>query len=98
MHSLRVDNWPSEAPVWVDSDLYTVEREADGQAAKAGNGRGRGDGDKVLGRMLQVALEDRFQLKLHQETEDVPMYNLTIAKGGLRLNPMEPGEIGRAHV
>jgi uncharacterized protein (TIGR03435 family) len=41
--------------------------------------------------MLQVALEDRFQLKLHQETQDVPMYNLTVAKGGIRLKPMEPG-------
>ena len=44
-----------------------------------------------MDRMLQVALEDRFQLKLHQETEDVQMYNLTVAKGGLRLKPMEPG-------
>ena len=41
--------------------------------------------------MLQVALEDRFQLKLHQETKDVPMYNLTVAKGGIKLKPMAAG-------
>jgi uncharacterized protein (TIGR03435 family) len=41
--------------------------------------------------MLQSVLEDRFQLKIHRETEEVPMYNLTLAKGGLKLKPMEPG-------
>jgi uncharacterized protein (TIGR03435 family) len=91
MPSLGDDNWLRKAPGWVNSDLYSVEGKTDDPAAKAANGRGRGAGDKLLERMLQVALEDRFQLKLHQETEDVPMYNLTVAKGGLRLKPMEPG-------
>ena len=91
MPSIGDDNWLRKAPGWVNSDLYTVEGKTDDPAAKASDGRGRGAGDKVLARMLQVALEDRFQLKLHQETQDVPMYNLTVAKGGLRLKPMEPG-------
>ena len=91
MPSIGDDNWLRKAPGWVTSDLYSVEGKTDDPAAKAANGRGRSDGDNVLERMLQVALEDRFQLKLHQETEDVPMYNLTVTKGGLRLKPMEPG-------
>ena len=91
MPSIGDDNWLRKAPGWVNSDLYSVEGKTDDPAAKAANGRGRGGGDRVLERMLQVALEDRFQLKLHQETRDVPMYNLTVAKGGLRLKPMEPG-------
>lgn len=41
--------------------------------------------------MLQSALEDRFQLKIHRDAEEVPMYNLTVARGGLKLKPMEPG-------
>jgi uncharacterized protein (TIGR03435 family) len=91
MPSIGDDNWLKKAPNWVNSDLYTVEGKTDNPAAKGANGRGRGEGDKVLERMLQVALEDRFQLKLHQETADVPMYNLTVAKGGLKLKPMAPG-------
>lgn len=75
----------------MNSDPYTVEGKSEDPAAKAPNAAGRRDGDKVLEQMLQVALEDRFQLKLHQETEDVPMYNLGVAKGGLRLKPMTPG-------
>ncbi len=91
MPSIGDDNWLRKAPGWVNSDLYSVEGKTENPAAKAATGRGRGDGDIVLERMLQVALEDRFQLKLHQETQDAPMYNLTVAKGGLRLKPMEPG-------
>ena len=92
MPSLGDDTWLRKAPGWVTSDLYSVEGKTDDPAAKAANGRGRGgSGDRVLERMLQVALEDRFQLKLHQETEDVSMFSLTVAKSGLRVKPMEPG-------
>jgi len=91
MPSIGDDNWLRKAPGWVNSDLYTVEGKTDDPAAKTSNAPGQRNGDKVLERMLQVALEDRFQLKLHQETQDVQMYNLIVAKGGLRLKPMEPG-------
>jgi uncharacterized protein (TIGR03435 family) len=90
MPSIGDDNWLRKAPGWVNTDLYSVEGKTDDPAAKVANGRGRSSGDRVLERMLQSALEDRFHLKLHQETEEVPMYNLTVAKGGLRRKPMEP--------
>jgi uncharacterized protein (TIGR03435 family) len=32
--------------------------------------------------MVQSLLEDRFQLKVHGETRDLPVYELTVAKGG----------------
>jgi bla regulator protein blaR1 len=35
--------------------------------------------------MEQSLLEDRFKLKLHFETRDMPVYELTIAKGGPKL-------------
>lgn len=89
--SMGDDKWLRKAPGWVNSELYTVEGKTDDPAAKASGGSGPRAADKVLERMLQVALEDRFQLKLHTETEEVPMYNLTVARGGLRLKPMAPG-------
>ena len=89
--SIGDENWLSKAPRWVTSDLYTVEGTTADPAAKAPAASGQRDADKLLERMLQTALEDRFQLKLHQETKEAPMYNLTVAKGGLRLKPMEPG-------
>jgi Protein of unknown function (DUF3738) len=32
--------------------------------------------------MLRALLEQRFQLKLHRETKDLPVYELTLAKAG----------------
>lgn len=41
-----------------------------------------------LRRMLQALLADRFQLRLHRETKEVPVYGLVVAKGGLKLKSM----------
>jgi len=41
--------------------------------------------------MLQKLLEERFQLKVHQETEEITVYALTLAKGGPRLLRIEEG-------
>jgi uncharacterized protein (TIGR03435 family) len=38
-------------------------------------------------RMLQAMLADRFQLKVHQETREQPVFTLTVAKGGAKLQP-----------
>jgi uncharacterized protein (TIGR03435 family) len=46
----------------------------------------------MLGPMLRALLEERFQLKLHQETEEAPMFALTVAKGGLKITPMKDGD------
>jgi uncharacterized protein (TIGR03435 family) len=41
--------------------------------------------------MLQALLEDRFKLKLHRETREVPVYALTLEQGGSRLKPFAEG-------
>jgi uncharacterized protein (TIGR03435 family) len=41
--------------------------------------------------MLQSLLEDRFQLKIHRETREVPVYSLTVAQGGYKLKPFTEG-------
>ncbi len=40
--------------------------------------------------MLQSLLADRFQLKLHRDTKDLPMYVLTVAKSGTKLKEVPP--------
>jgi uncharacterized protein (TIGR03435 family) len=37
--------------------------------------------------MLQSLLEDRFQLKIHRETREQPVFALVAARGGLKLGP-----------
>ncbi len=80
-----------KGPPWAHSELYTIEAET-GDAAANGSTTGPSPAKKLLtGPLLQALLEDRFQLKVHREAEEVPMYALTVAKTGLKLKPMEQG-------
>src|SRR5262249_24894260 len=40
--------------------------------------------------MLQKLLEDRFQIKIHREKKDLPVYALEVAKGGLKMQKSPP--------
>jgi len=40
---------------------------------------------------MQALLEDRFKLKIHRETRQGPVYELTRAKGGSKLKPFQEG-------
>ncbi len=78
-------------PAWTHTESYTIEAETE-DAAASGSTDGASPARKLMeGPMLQALLEDRFQLKTHREAEEVPMYALTVAKGGLKLKPMEQG-------
>jgi uncharacterized protein (TIGR03435 family) len=68
-------------PDWVHSlrEKYSIEATAAGATERT----------VLMGLMLRSLLEDRFKLKLHRETEEAPMYALTVGKGGLKLKPMK---------
>jgi bla regulator protein blaR1 len=38
---------------------------------------------------VRAMLEDRFQLKIHREKRDLPVYNLVVAKDGSRLKSVD---------
>src|SRR5580704_17027581 len=40
--------------------------------------------------MLQVLLEERFNLKAHRDTKEFPVYFLVIAKNGSKLQEIKP--------
>jgi uncharacterized protein (TIGR03435 family) len=42
--------------------------------------------------MLQQLLADRFKLTLHHETKEIPVYELTVAKGGPKLPDPRPAD------
>jgi uncharacterized protein (TIGR03435 family) len=48
-----------------------------------------GGADKVL-EMLQTLLADRFQVKLHRETKELPVYVLGVSKAGAKLTESKP--------
>jgi uncharacterized protein (TIGR03435 family) len=46
--------------------------------------------DKQREAMLQQLLADRFQLKVHLQTEVQPIYEMVVAKGGAKITAVEP--------
>ncbi len=70
-----------KGPAWINTDLYTIDAKAEGTP----------DQGTMLGPMMRALLEDRFQLKLHSEIREVPVYDLTAAKSGAKLQPAQPG-------
>ena len=40
--------------------------------------------------LLQALLAERFKLKVHQETKELPIYELVVAKSGFKLKPLPP--------
>jgi uncharacterized protein (TIGR03435 family) len=75
-HDLRLEGGPG-----LDGDRYTINAKAEGTPGQA----------IMRGPMLQALLEDRFKLKIRLETREIPLYALTVAKGGLKLQPTAEG-------
>jgi uncharacterized protein (TIGR03435 family) len=73
----------SGGPGWFDSDHYDISAEAEGAPT---NG--------TLRSMTQTLLEERFQLKLHHETKELPVYELVIGKSGSKLHEVNSAGLG----
>jgi len=67
-------------PEWVEWDGYAVDAKASGNPEHA---------QMML--MLQSLLEDRFQLRIHRESREMPIYALVPARGELKLPPPRDG-------
>jgi uncharacterized protein (TIGR03435 family) len=80
-------------PSWAHSDSYSIEAVTDNPVANGAVSRLNTPGSVIMrGPMLRALLEDRFRVKVHRDVEEVPMYALTVAKGGLKLKPLGPGD------
>src|SRR5579862_81475 len=67
------------APAWLDTDRYIIEAKTESDATS----------EMMQGPMLQALLEDRFHLKVHRASKQVPVYELTVVKGGPKLKPFD---------
>jgi len=67
----------SGGPDWIRTDRWDI-------LAKAESGEGRLSRDRQ-NPMLQALMTDRFQLKIHKETKEMPVYALVVDKKGSKL-------------
>jgi uncharacterized protein (TIGR03435 family) len=68
-------------PSWIASDHYDVQAKASGNTSVK----------EMEGPMLRALLEDRFHLALHRETRQLPVYELTVAKAGVKMQVTSEG-------
>lgn len=64
---------------WLDSDRYDV-------AGKAP----QGIPDTEMMPMLQAMLKDRFRVSVHREIKEMPVYEMVVARDGLKISPFDP--------
>lgn len=81
-----VPYWQMQQPIhgnakWINAERFTIDAKAEGPAIA----------EMMRGPMLRAILEDRFKLKIHRETREVPVYELTVAKGGPKLQAAKDG-------
>ena len=76
----------SQLPGWANSDRFDIEAKTDGNPAK--------DTKNQMRLMMRSLLAERFGLKVHYETRQVPVFVMTLAKPGktgpqLRAHPAD---------
>src|SRR5579884_2169493 len=78
----------SGAPGWMDSDRFDIEAKAEAEAMDPRKMTPQErDADMERRRlMLQSLLADRFGLKFHKETKEMPVYALVVAKNGPKIH------------
>jgi len=75
------DRQISGAGAWMEKERFDIE-------AKADHSRTIDE----LHAMLAHLLEDRFQLEVRRESRQESVWNLTVAGGGLKISPHDPGD------
>jgi uncharacterized protein (TIGR03435 family) len=80
-YSVRFDQIVG-GPKWMDGEEYTIVAVPPPGSPLATDQR---NVNKIIEERLRALLEDRFQLKVHREMREMPVYELTVAKGGSKL-------------
>jgi len=82
------DDQIAGAPAWTDSARFDIDAKVDG--ADVATMKNLSFDQRK--QMICSLLTDRFGLKTHTETKDLPVYALVIGKGGSKLQQAKPGD------
>jgi uncharacterized protein (TIGR03435 family) len=84
-YGIRHSEQLSGGPSWADSDRYDVEAKMDESVADELQKLSRDERNAIRQKMLQELLATRFNVKVHHESREFPVYFLEIAKSGSKL-------------
>jgi len=91
-YGIALDSQISGLPGWVKTDHYIVSARVDEDTAEVWKKLSEKELRKQRQLMLQAMLADRCQLKMRREAKELPVYDLVIAKGGLKMKEAAPDE------
>lgn len=80
------------APAWTNETMYNIDAKVAGEDVATFSKQGVGQRN----RMLQALLQDRFKLKAHLDSRELPIYELVVAKGGPKLKEATPDEAAKS--
>ena len=76
---------------WTSSAKYDIEAKSDPALAEKLALLTYPDAREQLLKMVQLLLADRFHLAAHQESRELPVYELVAAKDGVKFSPVKDG-------
>ncbi|HUI81395.1 MAG TPA: TIGR03435 family protein [Bryobacteraceae bacterium] len=76
-------------PSWFATEKWDIEARSDDRIQHSA---------EETRRMLQSMLTERFALRIHRETEQRPVYGLTVAKGGPKFQAREQDGVTNVHI
>ncbi|HTZ96728.1 MAG TPA: M56 family metallopeptidase [Terriglobales bacterium] len=82
------------APDWLKSTKYDLSAKMDKAANEQFQALSDDQRGAIAGQMLQGLLADEFKLQVHQEARDLPVYELTVAEDGSKLQKTADGKHG----
>ena len=89
-----MQNQLSGLPGWAETDTFDVEVKLDPDNAEAVNKLQGEERRNERDLLMRALLADRFKMKAHIEVKDLPVYNLVIARGGIKMKEAAPDEPG----
>jgi uncharacterized protein (TIGR03435 family) len=91
-YGLALDSQVAGLPGWAREENYDIVAKVDMDTAERWKKLSRKERMKEEQPMKQSILADRCQFKGHEETRELPVYDLVIAKGGVKMKEAPPNE------
>jgi bla regulator protein blaR1 len=88
------DSQISGGPDWLKSERFDIEAKIPAALADELRNADPAQVHPDPHAMLRALLADRFKLAVHRESKELPVYVLSIAENGPKLQEAKPGEIG----
>ena len=79
-------------PTWLNSERFSLEAKADPEVDEQVASLSSEQAKQLKRKMLADLLAERFKLTVHTKMKEMPIYAMTVAKGGPKLGETRPSD------